>query len=147
MVHHGTVDYELTKNVDAPAERVWDLFVDLERWPQMTKSISEVRRLQDGPLQVGSQADVKQPGLPRARWQVTDLNPGRSFTWQTSTGGVSTAGTHIVEGNGSRSEITLSLHQHGPMAWLAGVLYGRRARRYLTMEIEGFRYTAESRTG
>ena len=88
------MDYKLTLNVKAPAERVWEQFLDVERWPQMTKSISEVRRLQDGPLQVGSQAIIKQPGLPRARWQVTELDPGHSFTWQTSSGGVTTAGSH-----------------------------------------------------
>jgi uncharacterized membrane protein len=140
------MDYNLTLNVKAPAERVWEQFVDVERWPQMTKSISEVRRMQDGPLRVGSQAVIKQPGLPRAHWQVTELDPGRSFTWQTSSGGVTTAGSHVVEGNGSESTVMLGLHQHGPLAWLAAVVYGRRSRRYLSMEIEGFRSAAESRS-
>jgi uncharacterized membrane protein len=140
------MDHKLTTNVKAPAERVWEQFVDVERWPQMTKSISEVRRLQSGPLRVGSEAIIKQPGLPRARWQVTELDPGHSFTWQTSNGGVTTAGSHVVEGNGSESTIMLGLHQHGPLAWLAAVVYGRRSRRYLSMEMEGFRSAAESRS-
>ena len=144
MVHHRDMDYELTVDVKAPAERVWEQFVDVERWPQMTKSISDVRLLQSGPLQVGSQAIVKQPRLPRARWQVTELDPGRSFTWQTSAGGLTTAGSHAVEGNGSESTVVLGLHQHGPLAWLAAVVYGRRSRRFLSMEIEGFRSAAES---
>ena len=138
------MDIKLTMSVKAPAERVWEQFLDVERWPQMTKSISEVRRLQDGPLQVGSQAIIKQPGLPRARWQVTELDPGHSFTWQTSSGGVTTAGSHLVEGNGSGSTVMLGLRQHGPLAWLAAVLYGRKTRRFLSMEIEGFRNAAES---
>jgi uncharacterized membrane protein len=140
------MDYEITMTVEAPAQRVWDLFVDVERWPKMTKSMQEVRRLEDGPFQVGSEALVKQPHLPRARWRVTSLDPGRSFAWQTSSGGVTTTGTHVVDGNGSGSTVTLGLHQYGPLAWLATVLYRRRTRRYLSMEIEGFSRAAEHRS-
>jgi uncharacterized membrane protein len=123
---------------------VWRLFVDLERWPDMTKSMREVRRLDSGPLRVGSEAVVRQPGLPRARWRVTKLEPGYCFTWESAAGGVATAASHIVEADGQGAMITLTLSQHGPLAGLMGVLVGRRARRYISMEAEGFRRTAES---
>jgi len=48
-------------------------------------------------LAVGSEAVVRQPGLPRTRWRVTELEPGHSFTWESAAGGVTTAGSHIVE--------------------------------------------------
>jgi hypothetical protein len=47
----------------------------------------EVRRMDTGPLRVGSEAIVKQPGLPRARWRVTEIEPDYSFTRETSAGG------------------------------------------------------------
>jgi len=125
-------------------EDVWRLFVDLERWPEMTKSMREVRRLDSGPLRVGSEAVVRQPGLPRTRWRVTELDFGRSFTWEAAAGGVTTAASHIVEADGQGAMITLTLSQHGPLAGVLGVLVGRRARRYVSMEAEGFRRTAES---
>jgi uncharacterized membrane protein len=129
---------------DTSPEDVWRLFVDLERWPEMTKSMREVRRLDSGPLRVGSEAVVRQPGLPRTRWRVTELEPGHSFTWESAAGGVTTAGSHIVEADGRGAMITLTLSQHGPLAGVVGVLVGRRARRYVSMEAEGFRRTAES---
>jgi uncharacterized membrane protein len=141
------VEHRVTTAVGAPAEEVWRLFVDVERWPEMTKSYREVRRMDGGPLRVGSEAIVKQPRLPRARWRVTELEPGRSFTWQTGSGGLTTAGGHVVEANGQGSVITLTLRQHEPLARLVHALVGRRARRYLSMEMDGFRQTAESARG
>ena len=72
-------EYRISTAVKAPAETVWDLFTDVERWPQMTKSIDEARRIDGGPLRVGSEAIIKQPRLPRTRWKVTELQPGHSF--------------------------------------------------------------------
>ncbi len=72
---------------DAPPEDVWRLFVDVERWPQLTKSLTEVRRLDRGPFQVGSEAMVRQAGGPMGRWRVTELEPGRSFSWESSSAG------------------------------------------------------------
>ena len=138
----------MTTAVGAPAEEVWRLFTDVERWPEMTDSMREVRRVDAGPLRVGSEAIVRQPRLPRARWRVTELEPGRSFTWQTTAAGVTTAGGHVVAANGQRAAvITLTLRQHGPLAPLVHAITGRLARRYLSMELEGFRRTAESARG
>ncbi len=83
---------------------------------------------------------------PEARWTVTALEPGRSFTWQTSSRGVTTVGGHAVEADGGGAVITLTLHQHGPFAWLAKLMAGRLAREYVSMELEGFRRGAESRS-
>jgi len=134
----------VTTSADAPPEQVWLLFVDVERWPEMTKSIRKVRRADDGPIRVGSEAIVWQPRLPRARWRVTELEPGRSFVWETTSGGVTTSGGHLVEANGQGSVITLTLRIYGPFAWLVYAVLGRLSRRYLLMEMEGFRRAAES---
>jgi uncharacterized membrane protein len=133
------VEYHVTAIAEAPAEEVWRLFVDVERWPELTRSMREVRRVDSGPLRVGSEAIVRQPRLPRARWRVTALEPGRSFTWETTAPGVTTAGDHLVEADGQRAVITLTLRVHGPLARLADAVTGRLARRYLSMELDGFR--------
>lgn len=138
------MEHQVSILANTSPEDVWRLFVDLERWPEMTKSMLEVRRLDSGPLRVGSEAIVRQPGLPRTRWRVTELQPGHSFTWESAAGGVTTAGSHIVEADGQGAMITLTLSQHGPLAGVMGALVGRRARRYVSMEAEGFRRTAES---
>lgn len=132
------MERQLTAQVAAPPGDVWRLFVDVERWPELTESMREVRRLDSGPFRVGSEAMIKQPRLARARWKVTDLEPGRSFTWETTAVGVTTVGGHVVEPNEHGSTITLFLHQTGLLAGIVERLVGARATRYLSMELEGF---------
>ncbi len=138
------MEHHLTTAADASPEQVWALFVDVERWPEMTKSISAVRRVDEGPLHVGSEAIIEQPLLPRACWRVTELEPGHSFTWETSARGITTVGGHIVDADGQGSRITLTLRMHGPLARLLYAFTSRLSRRYLTMEMDGFRRTAGS---
>jgi uncharacterized membrane protein len=140
------MERRLTAHVAAPTADVWRLFVDVERWPELTESMREVRRLDSGPLRVGSEAMIKQPGLARARWMVTELEPGRSFTWESAAIGVTTVGGHLVEPDEDGSTVSLYLRQTG---WLAGIverLVGARATRYMSMELEGFRRGATKRT-
>jgi uncharacterized membrane protein len=123
---------------------VYRLFIDVERWPELTQSMRSVRRLDDGPIRVGSEATVSQPRLPSARWRVTELEPDRRFTWQTSAGGVTTVGDHLVEPDGAGSRITLVVSLRGPLSGVMGLLMGGIARRYAGMELEGFRVAADA---
>jgi uncharacterized membrane protein len=141
------MEHHVTTAADASPEQVWALFVDVERWPEMTKSISAARRVDEGPLRVGSEAIIEQPRLPKACWRVTELEPGRSFIWETSARGINTVGGHIVDADGQGSRITLTLRMHGSLARLLYALTSRLSRRYLSMEMEGFRRTAESVRG
>ena len=138
------MELQATAHAVAPPEDVWTLFVDVERWPELTDSITSVRRLDDGPLRLGSEAVIKQPRLQQARWKVTEIDPGRSFTWETKAAGVTTVAVHTVERGEGGSSITLSLRQSGPLAGIVGWLLGARTRRYVSMELEGFRRGAES---
>jgi uncharacterized membrane protein len=139
------MEHHVTAVVAAPPEAVWNLFIDVERWPRMTESISRVRRVDGGPLRVGSEAVVEQPRLPRARWRVTQMEPGRSFTWETTAPGVTTVGGHVVEAGPQGSVVTLTLQVRGALARPVYALVRGRSRRYLSMEAEGFRRAAEAR--
>jgi uncharacterized membrane protein len=138
------MDYHLTTAVDASPEEIWALFTDVERWPAMNQSIRELHRLDSGPLHVGSEVIIKQMRLPRVRWRVTELAPGRSFSWESATRGVIAVGGHMVHAAGPGSTITITLETHGPMARLTHALTGNMSQRYLSMEIEGFRQAAEA---
>jgi uncharacterized membrane protein len=138
------MEHQVRTAVNAAPEEVWRLYVDVERWPEMSKNTREVRRLDRGPFQVGSEAMVRQPGLPRTRWRVTALDPGHSFTWETVNMGLTTVGWHTVEASGPGSLITIGLRMQGPMAGVMEALLGRRVQRSITMEMDGFHRSAEA---
>jgi uncharacterized membrane protein len=139
------MEHHVTTAVGAP-EAVWSLFVDVERWPEMIESVSDVRRVDSGPLRVGSEAIVRQPRLPQARWRVTEMEPGHSFLWQTSFPGVTSVGGHTVDADGQGSVMTLTLRMHGPLARPIFALTRARSRRYLAMEAAGFKRAAEAQS-
>jgi uncharacterized membrane protein len=140
------MDFETTVEIDAAPQDVWAVLIDVQRWPEWTDSIDEVRWLDDATASVGSRARVKQPRMPALTWTVTEFEAGRAFDWQTSSAGVTTVGTHaIAELGDGRSRLTLGLRQSGPLAGVVGALTGSRSRRYVRMEAEGLKRAAESR--
>ena len=72
------------------------------------------------------------------------MEPDRRFTWETSAGGVTTVGDHLVEPDGAGSRITLTLRLRGPLSGAIGLFTGGIARRYAAMELEGFRSAADN---
>ena len=139
------MQFDTTVEVDATPEDVWAVLIDVQRWPEWTDSMAEVRWHQGAAVSVGSRARVKQPGMPALTWTVTALDGGHGFTWQTSSVGVATLGTHAVEPLGDgRSRLTLGLRQSGALAGLIGMLTGSRTRRYVQMEADGLKRAAES---
>ena len=130
----------------ASADAVWAALVDVERWPTWTRSMRKVTRLDDGPLAVGSRVRIKQPRLMPVVWSVTEVDPGRSFTWRSSTPGQTSVATHSVRPMGAgTSELHLTFDQSGAFSPMLGVLLGNMTRRYVGMEAEGLaRYVAGS---
>jgi uncharacterized membrane protein len=139
------MQFETTVQVDAPAAAVWAALVDVRRWPEWTESMQDVRWLDDEGIRVGARARIKQPGTPALTWTVTELDTGRAFTWQASSPGVKTVGTHAVSAaEEDRSTLTLGLRQTGVLAGLIGALTGARTRKFVQMEADGLKRAAES---
>jgi uncharacterized membrane protein len=132
--------------IDAPAAAVWEVFSDVERWPTWTASVVEVVAL-DGPgLAVGKRFAIEQPRLPKLVWQVTDVDPGLSWTWRARSPGATTLATHeLVPEHPGRTRVRQRIEQHGPLGVIAGRLTRRMTRRYLTLEAEGLKSVTERR--
>ena len=60
-----------------------------------------------------------QPGLPKATWQITDWQPGRSFTWESSGPGLHATATHVVQPQAAGSRASLGIQWNGALAFLA----------------------------
>ena len=125
--------------VSAPAAAVFDTYADVERWPSWTSSVTSVELLDPGPFRVGMRARVRQPRLPVAIWQVTELVPGESFTWVARGPGVLTTGTHAVHTVDGAVRVTATLDQEGLLGPVLGLATRGLTRRYLRTELEGLK--------
>jgi uncharacterized membrane protein len=120
--------------IEASPDAVWSVVIDVERWPEWTPTMETVRRLEDGPFQLGSSARIKQPQLPEAVWRVTAFTPGRQFTWETRVRGMRMIGSHeLVETPGGCTS-RLNLEVSGLTAWLLWPLIRRNATRAVETE-------------
>jgi uncharacterized membrane protein len=131
-------------DIAAPPERAWQAVADVEDWPRWTASMSEVKRLDEGPLRVGSRARIKQPGYPVLVWEVTELDDGTSFSWATRTPGVVATAGHEVIATPDGSRLTLSVAWTGVFGGLAGALVGKRTRKSITLDANGHKACAET---
>lgn len=140
MITTGAVE------IDAPASVVWDVYTDVERWPEWTASVRSLAALDGGPLAEGRRYRISQPRLPTLVWTVTALTPGSEWTWeQRSPGGVTTARHEVVALGPDRTLVRQVLDQSGPVGGLVGRLTRRMTRRYLDLEGAGLKAASEAR--
>lgn len=141
------MQYERSVQIAAGTDVVWSVMSDVTSWPQWTASIRSVQLLEPGPLAVGSRVRIQQPKLPTAVWEVTELEPGRGFTWTNRGPGMTSTGGHrIVSTTDGTSSVTLRIEQVGPGALLAW-LFLPLTRRYVQMEAAGLKSRCEQVTG
>jgi uncharacterized protein YndB with AHSA1/START domain len=135
-VWYMSTSFETTRHIEARPELVWKWMIDVARWPEWTPTVDTLERLDDGPLQVGSRAKVRQPKLPQAVWEVTEVVDGRSFTWEAKGPGMKTVARHEVGPDGTGSKLALSIEQSGPMGAVAALVWRRLTQRYIELEAE-----------
>ena len=116
---------------------------DVERWPEWTESVTSVKRLDEGPLRLGSRARIKQPKFLPAVWEVTDIDAPRSFTWVTRSPGIVASGKHRVERTNKGSKATLSVAYAGLLGGVVARLLARLTDRYLMFEAAGLKQRSE----
>ena len=134
-------------DIDAPATLVWDVFSDVERWPEWTASVTSLKAL-DGPgLAVGKRFEIKQPRLPKLVWEVTQLNEGASWTWEQRSPGGRTIAVHEVHQGGGATRVRQQLDQQGVVGSLIGRLMRATTKRYLELEAQGLKARSEQLSG
>jgi uncharacterized membrane protein len=129
--------------VAAPPERVWQIAVDVERWPERIPTVDAVQRLDAGPLAVGSRTRLRQPRLPTAVWTVTELTDGSSYTWESRSPGVTVTASHVVEPHADGSRLTLSVTVAGPISGLGWLMTKSLTTRYVETEAASIKKAAE----
>jgi uncharacterized membrane protein len=130
--------------IDAAPQLVWDVFADVEHWPDWTASVTSLVGL-DGPdLAVGKRFAIKQPGMQKLIWKVTEIEHGSSWTWvQRSPGSLVTARHYVIGQPGGRTLVRQQLDQGGPLGALVGRLMVKKTKRFLELEAQGLKARSE----
>jgi uncharacterized membrane protein len=130
--------------IDAPPQVVWDVFSDVEHWPEWTASVTSLTGRDGSALAAGRRFAIKQPGLQKLIWKVAEIEPGTSWTWVTRSPGVQVIARHYVTGlPGGRTLVRQELDQRGVLGALVGRLTLKRTKRYLAMEAHGLKARSE----
>lgn len=134
-----------TVRIDAPIEKVWAAFMDVERWPEFAPQFKSIVRSDDGQmLAQGKTARVTPHGFPGAVWTVTRFEEGRSFLWEADlVPGLHLAADHVLEPDGDGTKATLALDSSGLLAPIASLAAGRVFRRNVRQEAEGLKAYCE----
>jgi uncharacterized membrane protein len=130
--------------IDAPPHLVWQVFSDVERWPDWTASVTSLVG-RDGPdLAVGKRFAIKQPGMQKLVWRVTEMDPGSSWTWVQRSPGVLVTARHYVSAQpGDRTLVRQQLDQRGALGALVGRLMVKKTKRFLELEAQGLKARSE----
>lgn len=130
--------------IDAPPQLVWDVFTDVEHWPDWTASVTSLIGLDAPALAVGRRFEIKQPGMSTLVWRVTELDPGRSWTWvQRSPGARVSARHEVIARPGGRTLVRQQLDQGGALGALVGRLMAKKTKRFLDLEAQGLKARSE----
>jgi uncharacterized membrane protein len=129
--------------IAAPRARVWALTMDLERWPEITPTITHLERLDDAPLAVGSRVRIKQPGQGARIWTVTALDPQERFEWSARLMGTTMTATHQLSEAPGGTTNRLVIDIEGHLSALVGRLLRRPILGALRLENAGFKAAAE----
>ncbi len=137
-------DFSIAVDIHAPPEIVWAVMIDIDRWAEWTPSVRKIERFGSGPIVRGSRVRILQPKVPPAVWQVTELDPGRSFSWKSGSAVAWAVAKHRVEASDVGCRATLSLHFGGPLGGIVACLLKNLNNRYLQMEATGLKRRSES---
>ena len=131
--------------ISTPADDVWRVFTDVEHWPDWTASVTRAGHVRGTGVEPGARVRMKQPRMPVMTWEVTEYDPGVSWSWVARSPGVVTVARHRLTPQGPGATLVEQEIEHsGPLAGIVGRLTAGRTRRYLALEAAGLKERCEA---
>jgi hypothetical protein len=130
----GSWGFEHSAESKAAPEKVWERYTDVEQWPEWTKGVEEASL--EGEFEAGNHGMSKAPHLPKTRFELVDVEPGRRFVSQTKVPGGTIRFEHELEPAGEGTRITHRGTISGALEALWTPLLGRIVKRELPAGVE-----------
>jgi uncharacterized membrane protein len=135
---------EDTIHIEAPADVVWAVTEDIERWPEWTPTVTAARRLDDRPFGIGSRVRIKQPAQAESDWTVTEYVRGHRFAWTTRRPGLRMTASHEVCRHESGAVNVLRVEVSGVTALALWPILRIAIRHALAKENRGMKARCEA---
>ena len=126
-----------TVRVGAPPEAVWALWTDVAGWPRWDTELDSASL--DGPFAAGARGRLVPKRGPSARFTVTELDPGRSYTFETALPMARLRVRRFWTEAAGGPEITHAVSFHGPLGGVFARRLGPAFRRALPPVMEHVR--------
>jgi uncharacterized membrane protein len=135
--------HSISITINAPPHIVWNILRDVESWPKWTPTMSSVAFASQKGFEIGAPVLIQQPGLPLSTWTITAHNDGHSFTWRTTSPGVTVDAHHVVLDQAGTTIVEFSITMFGPLAAIVWAVSRKKIRGFIAQEIESLRMVAE----
>lgn len=134
--------FQHTLETTAPAERIWQLWTDVDGWPRWDTALVSARL--DGPLAHNARGRLRSKGSPEAAFTIVALEPGRSYTFAVPLLLAELRVRRELAALPGGTRYTHEVAFVGPLGWLFGLLLGRQFRAMLPGVMERLRTLAAS---
>ena len=134
---------EAALETKAPADRVWRVWSDVNRWPEWNPDMKESRL--DGPLKLGATGMINTRSGGKHDVVVTQYQEGRSFELEsTAMPGTKMAIRATIAASGSGTTITQGFEPRGLLAPLVGPMMGGMILKTFNSVLNGLKQKVES---
>jgi uncharacterized protein YndB with AHSA1/START domain len=142
------MEIEVSVDIAASPQKVWDVMYRVEQWPTWSASTTSVEPIGGAPgFSIGSKARIWQPRLPVMIWEVTELDPGHGFIWQTRSGGTVTRAEHWITATDGGSHVVLRVQITGLLEPILRPWLTKITRRNMEIEAQGLKRKSEEGAG
>jgi hypothetical protein len=132
-----------SRETSAPAEKVWQIWSDTSTWGEWNPNVTTMDM--PPPIALGKTGVMNTPAGRHHHMKVVDVQPGRSFTLETSVIPLSTFRFMCrVEPVGEGTRISQTVKVVGPMGWLFDPMMGDRIAQDFDKLLDGLAKKAEA---
>ena len=134
---------EATLETSAPPERVWQVWSDVNRWPEWNPDMKASHI--EGPLKLGATGNIDTRSGCKHDVVVTHFEQGRSFELEsTALPGTKMAIRATIAPSGAGSRITQGFEPRGLLAPIVGPMMGGAILKTFNSVLNGLKTRVES---
>jgi hypothetical protein len=134
---------EASLETSAPPDRVWQVWSDVNHWPEWNPDMKASRI--DGPLKLGATGNIDTRSGGKHDVVVTHFEQGRSFELEsTAMPGTKMAIRATIAPSGSGSRITQGFEPRGLLSPIVGPMMGGQILKTFNAVLGGLKQKVES---